>query len=371
MKGLIDSTLREGSQTFGLAFTLNQKKEIFSGLCQAGIEEIEIGLATKLDEDLPQLVEFCRSTGAANRLALWSRCRLEDILYAHTLQPDVLSLSIPVSDIHIEKKLGRDRKWVLKTVASSIQRARQLGFNEISLGLEDATRADRTFLENIAQTAIAGGVDRVRLADTVGIASPGEFGGLVRSMKALGPVAVGVHAHNDFGMATANSLAALDAGAEWADVTILGLGERAGNACLEELAAYLVLKRDSRYKLQQIVELAKRVAAMSGRTIEPHSPVVGEGIFYCETGLHLQGLQRDAATYEPFSPELVGARRKLQYGAKIGRKEILACMRNMKISTADFNLDEAARSARRMTAATGRLVEGEELASLITTAINC
>lgn len=366
MKGLIDSTLREGSQTFGLAFNLAQKKEIFAGLCSVGIEEIEIGIATPLDEDLPPFIEFCRGHDGAGRLALWCRCRNEDILFAHSLQPDVLSLSIPVSDIHIKKKLGTEKRRVLETAELSILKARQLGFKFISLGLEDATRADHTFLKKVVMKAIAAGVDRIRLADTVGIASPLKITSLVQYVKSLGPVEVGVHAHNDFGMATANSLAALDAGGDWADATVLGLGERAGNALLEELAGYLSLQRSRRYKLELLKDLTLKVARMSGRTIEPHNPIVGEKIFYCETGLHLQGLNKDTAIYEPFSPKIVGATRKLRYGSKIGKNEVLSLLGEMKKTAANINADEIALSVRRKAEAIGRPLKKRELLSLIT-----
>ena len=210
-QGLIDSTLREGGQAYGIAFSLAQKKEIFAGLCRVGIEEIEVGLATPLDDDLPELISFCREHDIERRLGLWCRCRRDDIHFAAFLAPDVLSLSIPVSDLHIEMKFGRDRELALAAAKSAVLAARRLGFKEISLGLEDATRADHSFLMKMAQEAIMAGVDRLRLADTVGIASPLEIVRLVQGIKSLGPVAVGVHMHNDFGLATANSLAALEA----------------------------------------------------------------------------------------------------------------------------------------------------------------
>jgi len=365
MKGLIDSTLREGSQTFGLTFSQDLKKAIFAGLCRVGIEEIEIGVATPLNDDLPELIQFCRAHDPDRMLALWSRCRSDDIRFAATLKPNVISLSIPVSDLNLEKKLGRDRKWALAAAGDAIAETRQLGFEKVSLGLEDSTRADRPFLQEMVETAIGAGVDRLRLADTVGIASPLEIVDLVQTVKAIGPVEVGVHAHNDFGLATANSLAAFDAGAEWADVTVLGLGERAGNSRLEELAGYLALRRDCDYRLDSMVELAKFVAAISGRTVSPHAPVIGERIFYCETGLHLQGLKKDAATYEPFPPESVGARRKLHFGAKIGRKEILACLQGMEINPAKFDITDIVQKARRKAEETGRSLQRGELLAIV------
>ena len=368
MKGLIDSTLREGSQTFGMALSMASKKAIFVDLCLAGIEEIEIGLATPMDSYLPELMAFCRHHDPGRSIGLWCRCRREDIFYAAELKPDVLSLSIPVSDLHIEKKFNRDKLWVLGAAKSSIYYAKQLGFKKVSLGLEDSTRADRSFLIKMAEMAIKAGVDRLRLADTVGIASPHEIAGLVKEVKGIGFVEVGVHMHNDFGMATANSLASLDAGAEWADVTVLGLGERAGNARLEELASYLTLHRKKAYKLETLKGLARKVAHISGRAVDPHSPIIGERIFYCETGLHLQGLIKDSATYEPFSPSVVGATRKLQYGSKIGRKEVQSYLREMKKQAANINLDEIATTVRKKAEVVGRPLHRSEILSVITSA---
>jgi homocitrate synthase NifV len=365
MHGLIDSTLREGSQTFGLSFSLIQKKAIFTGLCRTNIEEIEIGLATPFDEDLPELIKFSREYDSNRRIALWCRCRRDDILFAASLKPDVLSLSIPVSDLHIEQRLGRDRVWALAAAKEAIVEARRCNFKTISLGLEDATRAEISFLDEMVKTAIEAGVDRLRLADTVGIAAPFEIINLVKKIKSFGPIEVGVHMHNDFGMATANSLAAFDAGADWADVTVLGLGERAGNARLEELAGYLALRRKTGYRLEAILELAKIVAAVSGRTISPHMPILGDKIFYCETGLHLQGLEKDPSTYEPFSPESVGACRKLRFGSKIGRRALLDCLRDMNINRAKFDITEMIRKGRQKAEAIGRPLEKEEMLTLI------
>lgn len=365
MKGIIDSTLREGVQTFGLTLSVSQKKEILAGLWGTGIEEIEIGIASPFAEDLPELMQFCREHGACSRVALWSRCRQEDILQAYHLRPDVLSLSIPVSDIHIEKKLGRKREWVLETAKNSLVAAQRLGFEYISLGLEDATRAEFSFLQRIIKTAVHTGVNRIRIADTVGIANPLEIAELVRKITGLADIEVGVHMHNDFGMATANSLAALDAGAHWADATVLGLGERAGNACLEELVSYLVCKRDMKYKLDSVARIAKKTARMCGRKIESYKPIIGEEIFSCETGLHIQGLQKDTSTYEPFHPELVGACRKIRYGGKIGRKELLIYLNGVTKTGTSFALEEWLHRIRKKAESKGQPLNEAELLLLI------
>lgn len=322
MQGLIDSTLREGGQTVGVNFAPEEQLAIVDGLARVGIEEIEVGVASSRNPLLRELIQYCRASGYKGRLALWSRCHAADVALAADLGPDILSLSIPVSALHIEKKLGKTRHWVKDIAGAAIRQALALGIPQVSLGLEDASRAEPEFLEEMVHMAAASGAFRIRLADTVGILSPGEMQDLVTMIQQWTALPLGVHCHNDFGMATANSLAALEAGAAWADVTVLGLGERAGNARLEELVGYLAVRRQRAYAIREIPALCQTVALAAGRRIEPHHPVVGQKIFSCETGLHVQGLLRAPETYEPFSPVRVGAARQLLFGEKTGRRAI-------------------------------------------------
>ncbi|MDH4319139.1 MAG: pyruvate carboxyltransferase [Desulfobulbaceae bacterium] len=348
MKGLIDSTLREGMQRVGIGFNLEQKQEIISGLLAAGIEEIELGMISAYDKDAARLLDWCRRNTDHRRYALWSRCRPDDIRAAAALGPDVLSLSIPVSDLHIEKKLERDRAWVLATLRSGLELAAHLGFAYVSVGLEDATRAEENFLTEVFHTIRKGGARRIRLADTVGISGPTELSELVKRALDISGLEVGVHTHNDFGMATANALAALESGAHWADATIMGLGERAGNARMEELASFLHIRRQRAYDPAGLVALAKRTADMAGRAIAPDKPMLGEHIFACETGLHLQGLVREPASYEPFPPEKIGARRDLRIGAKVGKKTLRDQMRITGTSLSETQLEELVKNIRTL-----------------------
>lgn len=367
MKGLIDSTLREGEQTVGICFTSEQKIEIIRGLLRVGIEEVEVGIAAALNTDLPKVLEGCREFRQEGRVAVWSRCKPEDVDLAAELRPDVLSLSVPVSDLHITRKCCRSREWVMSIMVESIKRASGHGINFISVGLEDALRADPVFLEKIVDAAASAGAHRLRLADTVGTASPQDVTELVRVIKKATSLEVGVHMHNDFGMATANSLAALDAGADWADVTLLGLGERAGNARLEELAGYLSLKRERHYKVKEISELCYRLARMTGKMISPHHPVIGNDIFACETGLHLQGLVRDPSTYEPFDPASIGATRRLLFGKKVGRRVIGDCLASLGNKDCDQRLAEMANSVRCHATLLGRPLAEDEMNDLLRT----
>ncbi len=369
MKGLVDSTLREGEQTPGVFFSSADKGEIAALLLKSGIEEIELGVASKQNRELPPLItktrEMKKRTGSAVRLALWSRCRLEDVDWAAGLKPDVLSLSIPVSDLHIRKKLEKSGSWVLDTLSRSISQAVCLGIPYISLGLEDASRAEPDFLVKVVRAAELAGAQRIRFADTVGLLTPDEVSSRIESLKEITSLEIGGHCHNDFGMATANTVSALQHGADWADVTVLGLGERAGNARLEEVAGFISLSLESgRYQSRYFRPLCERVAESAGMTIAPGHPVVGSAIFTCETGLHLQGLHSDPATYEPYSPDLVGAERSLLIGAKSGRRAVTTHCRSLGLSVSGEKAARLTGSIRKMAGKKKRALETEEIREL-------
>jgi homocitrate synthase NifV len=228
-----------------------------------------------------------------------------------------------VSDRHIRERLRKDRSWVRETLIRSLEQALSLGIPYISVGLEDASRADLDFVCALAQTAAQHGASRIRLADTVGICSPTRMTELVRAVQGAVRLPIGVHCHNDFGMATANSIAALEAGASSLDAAVLGLGERAGCCRLEEAAGYLALVQGHRrYKPEHLPALCQTVAEASGRSIAASHPLVGADIFICESGLHQHGLAVCPETYEPYPPERVGSQRSLRYGSKTGFRAV-------------------------------------------------
>ncbi|MFH0783878.1 MAG: hypothetical protein V2B20_18250, partial [Pseudomonadota bacterium] len=298
---IIDTTLREGEQTPGVLFSLDEKRRIVDGLVRVGVDEVELGVSSRFHPCVGPLIAHCRSRHPLLKVSLWSRCRQDDIATAAELRPDLLSLSIPVSDIHLEKRLAKDRDWALTTMCTAIACAREKGM-AVAIGFEDASRSDERFLQVMAKSAERMGAVRIRLADTVGIAAPADMARLVAGLhKELTRSYLAVHTHNDFGMATANGVAALQAGARSVDTVVLGLGERSGCARLEEIVGYLCLvKGQRRLQVGQVKTLAQYVAGITGRNIEGNRPIVGEDIFTCETGLHLQGLRNDPTTYEPY-----------------------------------------------------------------------
>lgn len=360
--GIIDSTLREGEQTPGVRFSQEQRYAIIKMLCQVGVEEIELGIASEKESHLQDLITFARKTcKGAQALGLWCRCRREDIIYAAKLQPDILSLSIPTSDLHIYHRLQKDRGWILDTLRQAISQARAAGIASLSLGLEDATRADPDFLCQLARTAADCGVQRLRLADTVGIASPATITKLVKMILHQSKLACGVHTHNDFGMATANAIAALEAGASWIDATVMGLGERAGNCRLEEAVAFLCLQQKSgHYQVNHLPQLCQIVSIAAKRAIASNHPVVGKSIFTCETGLHLHGLTVNPRTYEPYPPEKVGAVRTMRFGHKSGKRALSNHLHALGHAIDDRKAESLSRKLRNLTT----LLSNSELLSL-------
>lgn len=371
MKRLVDSTLREGEQAVGVIFRAADRLKIFTALAKSGVEEIEIGIAATrnvwLGAMMPRYRNILSSLAAPPRVALWCRCRPDDISFAASLEPDVLSLSVPASDLHRRVRLGISRKAVLRLLEDSIMQALSLCSWIISVGFEDASRAEPDFLAELATIAARAGASRIRLADTVGILSPGRTQELVHLAKKNFIGEIGVHTHNDFGMASANAIAALEAGADWVDVTILGLGERAGNARYEEVASYLALNGlRPQADLVAITKLAELVANISGRSIETNRPIIGKDIFACESGLHVAAIQEDPATYEPFAPERVGAGRHLLIGAKAGKKAIAHRLAELGVAPSDQSLDSFVQRIRSLAAGRHTPLNDGELRQLAT-----
>ncbi|HHB75359.1 MAG TPA: pyruvate carboxyltransferase [Desulfobulbus sp.] len=356
---IVDSTLREGEQTPGVRFTDEHRRSIIKHLHGIGIDEIELGVAAPSNTYLRELVGDARKlTGGSCRLGLWCRCREEDITYGALCRPDVLSLSIPTSDLHINERLGKNRNWIITRMAESIDQALSINVPAVSIGFEDASRADPEFLLTLAKVAERSGVCRIRLADTVGICTPETVKKLIQPLTERMRVDIGVHCHNDFGMATANSITALQAGARWIDATILGLGERAGNCRMEEVVGYLTLQENNkRYRPELLAELCRYTANVSGSHVPGNHPIVGENIFTCETGLHQHGLAVNPVTYEPYDPQRVASQRTLRFGGKTGRKAIYLELARHGFYLSRSQVTHVAEYLR----SSGKTLDGEEL----------
>jgi isopropylmalate/homocitrate/citramalate synthase len=334
-----DTTLRDGEQAPGVAFDAQEKIRIATRLAALGVPLIEAGFPAVSPEE----AEAVRGVVAAELdavIQVIARPVRRDIDLAVGTGAQSIALFIGTSDAHLARKLRTDRPHLVRQVGEAVGYAKNSG-RQVVFCAEDATRTDPDFLTAVCAVAAESGADAVGLADTVGVATPWSFMRLVQQVTAGCRLPVAVHCHNDLGLATANSLAALLGGASGVQCSVLGIGERAGNACLEELVLALEVGLDHRtgLDLTGLGDLAHDVAAVTGQSVMPGRPVVGRNAFLHESGLHTSGIVRDPTTYEPYPPELVGRTRAFAAGKHSGRSGIGHILSRHGVTLADDQMD--------------------------------
>jgi len=328
---ICDTTLRDGEQAAGIVFANIEKIRIAKLLDEIGVQQIEAGIPA-MGGDEKKCVKKIAQLGLNASILGWNRANIEDISHSIDCDVDAVAISMSSSDIHIEHKLRKTREWVLERLVESIEYAKSHGLY-ISANAEDASRADREFLIQFAKAAEDAGADRFRYCDTLGILEPrGTFDAIASLLKEV-DLEIEMHTHNDFGMATANAVAGVQAGATFVSTTVLGIGERTGNAPLEEIvmAAKHLLKIDTGIETQRFREIAEYVARAAGRTIPDWKPIVGSNCFAHEAGIHTDGVMKFLSNYEPYSPEEVGMTRKIIIGKHSGRHTIIQVLKSKGI----------------------------------------
>jgi len=325
---IVDTTLRDGEQTAGVVFSNQEKLRIAQLLDELGVHQIEAGVAV-MGGDEKRAISDIVKLGLKASIMGWNRAVISDIEQSLACGVDAVAISISTSDIHIEHKLMTTREDVLERMVKATTFAKREGMY-ISVNAEDASRSDMDFLIEFAREAKRAGADRLRYCDTVGILDPFVTYDKIKTLVEKVGIDVEMHTHDDFGMATANALAGVKAGATHVGVTVNGLGERAGNAALEEVVMALkhLLDTDLSFATERFVEVSEYVARASGRMLPPWKSIVGSNMFAHESGIHADGALKNPRTYEAFSPEDVGLERQLVIGKHSGTASIKAKFRN-------------------------------------------
>jgi homocitrate synthase NifV len=264
------------------------------------------------------------------RLMVWCRMHSQDIRHCSDLGVQMVDLSMPVSDQQIDKKLGRSRDWVLAQIEPHVAEALEMGL-EVCVGGEDASRADPEFLWQVAERAEQAGARRFRFADTVGIMEPFQVYDAIRDLSSITDLEIEMHAHDDLGLATANTLAAIRGGATHANTTVHGLGERAGNAPLEEVVMGLrrFYGQADEIDMTRYAGLSELVELASGRSVSWQKSLVGAGVFTHEAGIHVDGLMKDRLNYQGVDPAELGRDHKFVLGKHSGSHAVIQAYADM------------------------------------------
>ncbi|RZD15470.1 MAG: homoaconitate hydratase [Candidatus Acidulodesulfobacterium ferriphilum] len=318
-----DTTLRDGEQTAGIVFSASEKILIAKMLDETGADEIEAGIPVMGGHEKKAIKEI-NELGLKAKIVGWNRAKMEDIYSSLDIGLKVIHISIPVSQIHMEYKLKKDFQYIKTSLIDILKILNKEGV-QYSVGGEDSSRAEENTIIEIIKIAKEEGAYKYRYSDTVGMLNPLKtFENIKKLTSLFKDIIIEIHTHNDFGMASANSVSALKAGAGSLSGSISGIGERAGNCALEEVIAYFNFIENKKIKFDLIKAkiLAKLIAKITKRPMPVSKPIFGKNIFYHEAGIHTDGILKNPINYEAYPPEYVGAERKLLAGKHSGSAAI-------------------------------------------------
>lgn len=361
----IDTTLRDGEQSPGVVFSLPEKIRIAALLDGADVPELEIGTPAMGETDVHDIRTIC-DMGFGFKTLSWCRATKQDIRSASLACTNGAHISFPVSPI-LMKAMGKDPSWVIQQMQELIEFAYPM-FDYVTIGAQDASRAESGFLKEFVSAASAFGAYRVRLADTVGLLNPITTFELVSSIRSVEKnIPLEIHAHNDLGMATANTLAAYMAGANCLSTTINGLGERAGNAAMEEVALALELSAgiSSTLRTESFSELSAYVAKVSKRLLSESKPITGSLVLTHESGIHTNCLLKDRNTYQLISAEKIGKEeQKFIIGKHSGKSTIIYYLKEANLPFTDEGCTLLLQKVKECADALKRTITKDELLDL-------
>ncbi|RLG76649.1 MAG: homoaconitate hydratase [Thermoprotei archaeon] len=358
---IYDTTLRDGEQCPGVSFTISEKLEIAKMLDELGIPQIEAGFPVVSEEERKAVKAITNENLRADILVL-SRSLIGDVDEALKCDVDGVLVFMPLPEVHLRRKLKITYEKAVEMAVKTAEYAKEHGLF-VQVSVEDATRTPLQRLLDFFSKVVEVKPDRIGLADTAGCITPSGMKYLVRKIRRNIDVKVAVHCHNDFGLAVANSLAAYEAGAGAISVTVNGIGERAGNAALEEVvtALYFLYGVDLGLRLELLKPLSELVAKLSGISLNPLKPIVGENAFRHESGIHVAAVLEYPRMYEPYEPSLVGNRRQIVFGKHSGLKGIIKYLEKQGVRVSNKKADKLLKYVKSLHK---KFIDGNELINL-------
>lgn len=360
---IFDTTLRDGEQSPGVSITPEQKLQIAIKLDRLGVDAIEAGFPIVSHGEV-QAIRNIKKAGLNAEICGLARTLSSDIDLVIDCDLSYVHTFIATSDIHMQYKLKMAPEEVIQKAVNAVEYAKSHGL-QVEFSAEDATRSDLTFLTKVFRAVGEAGADRIDIPDTVGYATPEFISNLVGMIKEQISVPISLHCHNDFGLAVANSIAGINAGATCAHVTVNGLGERAGNASLEEfvMALQCLYKKEHNINTKLLYETSKSVSNIMGIAVQANKAIIGENAFGHESGIHTHGILNNPLTYEPIDPEMVGRKRWLQAGKHAGAHGIRAMLEDFGIECTDEQLHKIVEKQKNL-ADKGKSISTAELLSI-------
>ena len=360
---IFDTTLRDGEQSPGVSLTFDDKVEIAKQLALLGVDSIEAGFPASSDGEKKVVKGIVRQKLDTEIIAL-SRCNRKDIDAAIEADVSAIHVFIPTSPVQMKYAVNMTPEQVVAAAVDSIEYVKKHGLI-CEFSPMDATRTHSAFLKTICQAAEKAGMDRLNVPDTVGIMIPRTMGKLIEELTKTVKTAISVHCHDDFGMAVANSLAAVEAGATQIHSTVNGLGERAGNASLEEIvmALHMLYKLKTKVNTRLLYSTSRMVASLTGLQVQANKAIVGENAFAHESGIHTRGVTVKPLTFEPIKPETVGRKRKLVAGKLAGTRGIKAELEEIGIHPGNQQLKEIVQRVKEL-GDKGKMVTDADLLAL-------
>lgn len=364
-----DTTLRDGEQAPYVAFNTAEKIRIATLLDACGADELEIGIAAmgaKEREDIKELL----SLGLNARMMTWNRMKMEDLDSSLSCGIQAVDLSIPISDLLIDVKFGGQKSLILRELETVVTAAKREGLF-VCIGGEDSSRGSMEFIRDVMELSRECGADRFRYCDTVGIMTPTRTYETIKTLCKFDLLPIEMHTHNDFGLANANALSGIDAGAVSMNTTVIGLGERAGNASFEQILMALkhLYGEDRMIDPVAIRELVTTVSHAANMPLLPNAPVIGERLFAHESGIHADGMMKDSHAYEPYEASEVGLQSSFPIGKHSGSATIRYHLARMGISADNSILGDLLPKIREIVTSRKRVLETYELKSLYQDAV--